>query len=126
MSISDETIKILNHLGEKIGISIDWTSQNILPYVQELCGKYIKWEIATSITWIIIATIVFVLGIIVCEKILKVMDNWEGIFMYRVIEFFVVVIFFLVAGNQVLDIVKCSTFPELAVYEYVSSQINLN
>ena len=32
--ISDGIIKVLDSLADKFGIAIDWTSSNILPYLQ--------------------------------------------------------------------------------------------
>lgn len=54
MTISSEIIKVLDYLGEKFGIAIDWTSKNVLPYLQALVDKFIKWEISTSIVWIVL------------------------------------------------------------------------
>ena len=48
MQISDEIIKVLEYLCTKIGLTIDWTSSNVLPYVEQLCGKFVKWEIGTN------------------------------------------------------------------------------
>ena len=31
MNISQQIIEVLNALSEKVGIAIDWTSENILP-----------------------------------------------------------------------------------------------
>lgn len=50
MQISDEIIKVLEYLCTRIGLTIDWTSSNVLPYIEQLCGKFVKWEIGTSIT----------------------------------------------------------------------------
>ena len=50
----DEIIKVLDDLSEWLGIAVDWTSQNVLPYLQELCDKYISYEIWTSIVYILI------------------------------------------------------------------------
>lgn len=50
----DEIIKVLDDLSERLGIDVDWTSQNVLPYLQELCDKYISYEIWTSIVYILI------------------------------------------------------------------------
>ena len=47
--MSEEVIKILDALTEKFGLAIDWTSANVLPYLQQLCGKYVTYEIATSV-----------------------------------------------------------------------------
>ena len=32
--MSDEIIKVLDDLSDRVGITIDWTSQNVLPYLQ--------------------------------------------------------------------------------------------
>lgn len=32
----DEIIKVLDDLSERLGIAVDWTSQNVLPYLQEI------------------------------------------------------------------------------------------
>ena len=53
MSFSQEIINVLNYLGQKFGIAIDWTSENVMPYLQELAARYIKYEIFTSIAWMI-------------------------------------------------------------------------
>ena len=34
--MSEEVIKILDNLGEKFGVAIDWTSENIAPYLTKL------------------------------------------------------------------------------------------
>ena len=57
MYISDEIIKILEYLCDKIGITFDWTSNNVLPYLEQICEKFIRYEIGTSIAWLIIGVI---------------------------------------------------------------------
>ena len=47
MQISNEIIQVLEYLAEKIGITIDWTNNNVLPYVEQLCKKFIEWEYTT-------------------------------------------------------------------------------
>ena len=50
--MSKEVIKILDALAEKFGLAIDWTSANVLPYLQQLCRKYVTYEITTSTVWV--------------------------------------------------------------------------
>lgn len=68
MTVSDEIIKVLNAFSKKIGITIDWTQNNILPYMQKLCDKYITYEMITSIFWIIIGICLLILGIYCIKK----------------------------------------------------------
>ena len=51
--MSEEVIKILDALAEKFGLAIDWTSANVLPYLQQLCDKCVMYEIVTSVIWIL-------------------------------------------------------------------------
>lgn len=40
--MSEEIIKVIDELGKRFGIVIDWSNQNIIPYLQELLkGLYV-------------------------------------------------------------------------------------
>lgn len=67
--MSNEIIKVLDDLAQKFGIVIDWTSQNVMPYLQELMGRFIKYKIATDIIGIIVGVVMFILSIILFKKI---------------------------------------------------------
>ena len=116
MKVSEQIIEVLNYLGEKFGIAIDWTSDNVLPYVEELCGKFIKWEISTSIAWIVIAAIVAILAGIVAKFVDLEGFEW-GVFGA------ITIIALLVIGAQIFDIIECHTFPEKTIYEYITNMI---
>ena len=125
MNFGDETIKILNYLGEKFGIAIDWTSDSVLPYLQQLCTKFIEWETSTSIAWIIgaifaiIAAIIFVLVVNKIEDLKDTFDNWQyGILIV------IACIAICVIGKQIYDIITCSTFPEKVIYDFITTQLN--
>ena len=64
--MSSEVIKVLDYFAEKFGIAIDWGSENVLPYVEELRSKLVTYELYTSVFWLIIGIfsllMVFVLG----------------------------------------------------------------
>lgn len=32
MKISKEIIEVLDYIGSKVGITIDWTAENVIPY----------------------------------------------------------------------------------------------
>lgn len=119
MSISDELIKVLDMIGEKIGVAIDWTGNNVIPYVEQLCQKYIKWEIATSVTWMIIGVLMVIIAITL--GIWADGFNDDMGFMVCVI---LLCIGLAVVGFQVFDIIECSIFPEKVIFEKVSYMIN--
>ena len=60
MSFSSQFIEVLDALCAKFGIVIDWTSQNVMPYLTDLATRLVSYEIWTSAAWIVILGAVFV------------------------------------------------------------------
>lgn len=52
--MSEEIIKVLNYLGEQLGIVIDWSAENMMPQVMDILGRYRNYKIVTGIIWIIV------------------------------------------------------------------------
>ena len=127
MTVSSEIIEVLDYLGEKFGIAIDWTSNNVLPYLQTLADKFIKWEISTSIVWIVIAA--FVIAIIIGLMSLKGVreaneDYCDG--MLWVLAGVIIIVSFIVICIQIFDIIECNIFPEKALYDFIKVMLNQN
>ena len=122
--MSDEIIKVLDDLGDRFGIAIDWTSENALPYLQDLMSRYIKYETMTSIMWMVTGVIGLLLGIIFIYKGFKSDDPDEVdaglvlIFTFVTIACIVIIIF------QISDIITVNTIPEKMIYEYLSNSIS--
>lgn len=122
MEISNEIINVLNYLGEKFGIVIDWTSKNAIPYAEQLCRKFIQWELSTSIAWLIIGIIFCALGVFFCVLVKKCDDvDLECIYITLFIVAFIVGI--VVILTQTFDIIECCTFPEKTIYEYLKCHL---
>ena len=128
MNFSEQTISILDYICNKFGIAIDWTSDNVWPMVEMLAGKYIKWEIASSILWIIL----FFISIIICtigiKLIIKHIKNSSYVdeMWVAFCVFISLGIFGLACGiaAQAFDIAKCIVFPELEIFEYLKETLN--
>lgn len=69
--MSEEIIKILDDLGKRLGVAIDWSNQNIIPYLQELMGRFIAFRNVQTIIWISIFLIVTGLSIFGLVKLIK-------------------------------------------------------
>ena len=126
MTESSEIIEVLDYLGEKFGIAIDWTSNNILPYLQTLIDKFIKWEISTSIVWIVIATFVIVAMIVLInlKGIREINEETYGMLWIPII--FLIIVSFIVICIQIFDIIECNVFPEKALYDFIKVMLNQN
>ena len=115
MTISSQIIEVLNHLCLKFGIAIDWSQENILPYLQELAGKYISWEMATSILWLVLSGLMVIVAIILF--IINSKHCMEGMgYTFGIILIFVAIV---VCIDQMHDILACIYFPEKQIIEYV-------
>ena len=114
MQIGDEIINVLEYLGEKVGMTIDWTSDNVLPYLEQLCARFIKWEAGTSIAWIVIAVLISLVFLIIAK-----ISDWAEEMVFTLCC--VMIIGFIIIACQTFDIIECYTFPEKAIYDYLRS-----
>lgn len=53
--MDNKIIEALDYLGEKIGIAIDWTAENVYPQVMNFMARYKVYEIIADCIWIIFA-----------------------------------------------------------------------
>ena len=116
--MSDAIIKVLNELCDKFGIAIDWTSDNVAPYLQDLMVRYSKYVCYTSIMWLVIGLIIMVVFAVLLYKHLK-QEHRDGL-----------ITFLLGCGmllgawdtvNQIMDIIEITTIPEKAIIEDIRS-----
>lgn len=126
MTVSSEIIEVLDYLGEKFGIAIDWTSKNVLPYLQTLVDKFIKWEISTSIVWIVIAAFVIVAMIVLInlKGIREINEEIDGMLWVPIIVS--IIVSFIVICVQIFDIVECNIFPEKVLYDFIKVMLKQN
>lgn len=126
--MNEELIKALTELANKFGIAIDWTSQNALPYVQELMNKIIRFEIATSIMWLVMG-LMFIVSAYWMIKLVKfcqqknkeqpyeIWDLWAGLAIGLTVLFPIIGV--CVIFQQVYDFILCNILPEVIVLRYL-------
>lgn len=115
--MSDEIVKILDDLGQRFGIVIDWSSENLMPYLQDLVGRFTSYEIATSIMWLIVGLIFLLAGVIFSFKIVKSKNSdIHALILFSVI---LAVIGIVMIMCQISDIITCCAIPEKMILEYI-------
>ena len=119
ISFSDELIKTFDYLLSQFGIAVDWTSENVLPYLQTLAEKLVRFEINTSIMGLVVGVVVLTVGVWIFVKDIKDWDS--GVFILGVI---LIIVAGIVCCCQVYDIIKCVSFPELYVFEYIKHALH--
>lgn len=134
MNVSEQIIQVIDALCEKFGIAMDWTGENVIPYFETLCEKLIKYEIATSLASITFMFL-FVIGcIIATKKLYPIFKNgierdcdygWIVGSVCAIIALAIVgIIAITVFVDNTMDIIKCVTFPEMYVFEYIQGIMN--
>lgn len=122
MTVSDQIIQVLDALCERFGLVVDWTSTNVIPYMTTLFEKLVKYEIWTSVAWIIFMIPVAVISIKYLKWFCKMIVDHDSEFFDDLRMAFSVVgllASIICVITQTMDIIKCVTFPEMFVFEYV-------
>lgn len=132
MKISEQIISVLNALCEKVGIVVDWTAANVLPYVQDLCSRIIMYSIAKDIT----AIIFMILGAIIALLVFRLFNNkyvesdayheddWlVGTIISGVVFGIMSLVCVVGIPITVMEIIQACTIPELTVIEMVEGFI---
>lgn len=130
--MSEEIIKVLDELGKRFGIVIDWSNQNIIPYLQELLKRFICYRNITACVWIIISIAITVGGVVMIRALneWRKSDNYnkdycndDDMFValgYIFSVFITALGIGLIIGN-VFGIIKNVCMPEMAIYEYITN-----
>ena len=135
MTVSEQIIQVIDALCEKFGIAINWAGENVIPYVETLCKKVVAYEIGTSIAWMAIMILLSIASIIATKKLyptfkkgLEEQSDWD--IGWTIGTTFAIIglaglnlATIIVVGVQIMDIIKCATFPEMYIFEYVSALI---
>lgn len=122
--MSEEIIKILDNLGEKVGLTIDWTSQNILPYLQDLMNRFISLQSTKAIIWIVILSVLVIATIILMVigiRVGKREDDGEIIFMAVSIGIIILICLVVPLICNIFGLMQNIYTPEITLLEYITN-----
>lgn len=115
MNISEQIIAVLDDLCRRFGIIIDWSKETIAPYLEELAGKFVTYEVKTSYFWIFFALALTVVTWVMGLILNKIGDGGFTLFMAACMTLVVVA----VVGVQIYDIITCEVFPEKILFREI-------
>ena len=127
--MNKELLEALNQLTDKFGIAVDWSSQNALPYLRDLMGRLVRYEIITSVVWLIIG-VLFVLSAIWWLKFIKYarkkyediggFNDWDVAATVATFAMIIVVLLgIIIVLCQIDDIIQCVVLPEGVILKYI-------
>ena len=139
MEISEQVIKVLDVVCDKFGIAIDWTSNNVMPYLQQVGNKIITYDICVSIMWLVIGSAIPLTVAILIKKFLnkKKLEAKETIndyyytdgslddgaeFCYAIIIVLIIIAIVLTVNN-IQSIIQDIVFPEKTLIEFIKPYI---
>ena len=120
--------ELLEELGKQFGLIVDWGNSNVMPYLQDLSSRVVRYELITSICWAVVGIVMGVAGVILIFRGLKkaaAKVNWyssdgepeiiAGIFM--------TIIAIVIIISQIHDIMLCTYLPERVILAYLNSAV---
>ena len=113
------TEQMLQELGSRFGLALDWSNENFIPYLKELAVRVVNYENGQSILWIVIGIALIIFGIAIIFLEARRAINGDGFF-----TFFGAVS--VIAGLsivccQINDILLCKYLPEKIILRYIKS-----
>lgn len=123
--MSEEIIKVLDNLGQKFGIAIDWSNQNVLPYVQDLIHRVALSSIIGSTIGLFLGIILLAIGIGILIYGIKQKEKdeyWEWIdegivpFLAMLMSFTVAFIIIPICASE---LVQAICIPEITFLNYL-------
>lgn len=129
--MSNEIIKVLDHLCDKFDIAIDWSSNNVMPYLQDLMVRITKYVIYTNILWLVISILIIGATVFALVKIIKVaresMYDWDFIIaISSLIGSIIIIVFFLTGMDACQNLIEVNTVPEKYIIEMIRNDVSDN
>ena len=133
MNASEQIIAVLDKLGEQMGVAIDWTSSNILPYVQDLIARIASIQIANSIIGIVFATLSLFASIFIIKKLIHLskidpkepdeyFSPYEGWYIGGIVALIVFgMLSIILYSSAIPSLTQAIWLPEVTAYEYIKA-----
>lgn len=70
-----ELCNVIDKIAEKIGVAIDWSSENVMPYIQDVMQRYRTKSIVENVIIMAVSSIIITICVIGAVKITKGITN---------------------------------------------------
>lgn len=135
--MAEEIIQVIDALCSKFGIAIDWSAENVIPYITELSSRYANYVIVSNAIYLVIYAIFIFAGVKSVKWIIKTtngdFDDWSIEHEVEAIVFIVFAIIYAIimfSYSLILifciipEIIQAVTMPEIVFFNKVMSYLN--
>lgn len=123
--MSSELEEVLDILGEKFELFIDWSQQNIQPYVQDLMHRVVQYKLVTNIIGCSVMVLILIVGIVFFVHSIKRIDSNDYIEVSYVAGFIFGIIMIMFAiillPMTINNIIQCCYLPEMVFIEEIKA-----
>ena len=134
--MNNKVIEVLDYMGEKFGIAIDWTAENVMPQVTEFLNRYRTYAITKHTIWIVIGLIIVLICTLWMKKTytnitngneksfwFKVWDEIDGevvVIVAYIVAVVLTIVFSCIIIDKIFVIAEWITVPEMKLFETFS------
>lgn len=130
--MAEQIVEVLNALCEKFGIAVDWSSENVVPYLMELTHRYAAYVIAKGVISLVVSVALTALMIRVYKNLTvkraeyhdkpckRTEDESEfALNLFLIVTFLTVISWVLGIVAYIPDAIKAIAIPEALMAEYI-------
>lgn len=128
--MSSEVSEALTAIGEQFGLVIDWSQQNVQPYIENLIQRVAQYKIASNICGLVILALIITASTIMIIRFCKMkssgritVGNDEFEIGLMVVSAVCLIMGIIISIFVIQDIFKCYYVPEMVFIEEVKSSI---
>lgn len=126
--MSSEVSEALNAIGQQFELAVDWSQQNVQPYIEDLIQRVAQYKIATNICGLVILALIITASTIMIIRFCKMkssgritVDNDEFEIGLVVVSTVCLTMGIIISIFVIQDIFKCYYIPEMVFIEELKS-----
>ena len=137
MTFSKEFKELIDIVAEKLGVVIDWTQENIMPWITDILHRFVTFNIIVSVLTTAVTFAFLVLDIIIVVKFIKDYVSrkksilWDDDFSFPTLLGFIMIIAaamsMIISGlifpDELQELLKWIVIPEFKVVEELTALI---
>ena len=132
MNFSSEIITLLDELAKRFGIAIDWTAENVMPYIQNLGSRFVSYTLIMTIISLSIKLAILFAGFFIFYKAFKWNEQLEKENKNDDAPFCLGLVGIVIGGigllaliftgwSNIKTIIACNYIPEAIIVDYLKT-----